>query len=233
MRIAQWVSISSVAVIVGLVGCSSSKTGGKNGGSSGSGGLVDGNGGSAGKVGAGQAGKTGTGGSTGIAGGCAGTPVTCVDDTSAQFCNPETNELDTANCAEEWAKDGFLSNGCSETLQGAGCTTDGALDADCDKGVTLIANCSQTATSEDLLNAYLNCFHDVQGLHEIVSCLGGFLDETAQTVDCQGAEAECFPSDEPTGGTGGTGTGGTGTGGGSGTGTGGTGGSSAGEGGAP
>jgi hypothetical protein len=234
MRIAQWVSVSSVAVVIGLVGCSSSKTGGKNGGASGSGGLVEGNGGSGGKTG-GQAGKTGTGtsGATGIGGGCSGTPVSCVDDATAQFCNPETNELDTANCAEEWAKDGFVSNGCSETTDGAGCTTDDVLDAECDQGVTVIANCSATATSEDLLNAYLNCFHDVQGLHEIVTCLGGFIDETAQTIDCQGAEAQCFPDDNPmpSGGTGGAG----GTGGGGGTGTGGTGtaGSSAGEGGAP
>lgn len=239
MRIAHWVSVSSVAVIVGLVGCSSSKTGGKNGGASGSGGLVDGDGGSGGKTG-GQAGGTGTGasGSTGVGGGCAGTPVSCVDDETARFCNPQTNAIDTANCAEVWAEDGFLSNGCIENADGAGCPIDGFLDDDCNAGVSVIANCDPTVTTDDLYNIYVSCFHDAQGARETVTCLGAFIDESAQppTVDCQGAEAECLLDEPPMGGAGGTGgTGGTGgasTGGG-GTGTGGTAGSSAGEGGAP
>lgn len=198
MRIAHWLSVSSCVLVATLVACSSSKTGGGKMNTGGSGALIDdeGEGGegstSSGAGGnPGRAGSTSGGGLTGSGGGCAGTPVTCVDEATAQFCNPDTNALETLVCSEAWAEDGFVSNGCAPSLEGAGCTTDGVADTECANGAVVFGVCG-SLTGEEQVNVYVNCFHDNEGARELVTCLGTYVDEAAMTVDCVGAET-CFP----------------------------------------
>jgi hypothetical protein len=207
-------SLSVLLALGSTAACSSDKVDGENKGgtgavlSAGSGGASAGtsnNGGTANST-AGTSGSTagssssgsgsgGSSGSGGTAGGlCAGKSVSCVDAMTAKGCDPETGMDITGNCAEEFAKDGIVSNGCATDAEGTGCTVDDFTDMGCLDGTGPFAACEQVP-DEQVLSVYVACFHDVQGLHAIIPCFANHVDETTTppTVDCDAAYAACVP----------------------------------------
>jgi hypothetical protein len=200
IRTAASVTISAAlfAILASSSACSSSST--KDGNKGGTGSVLGGSGGAA--SGSGGIGNTtgGTGGTTSTAGSgggglCAGKPVMCVDAMNAKGCDPDTGMDIMGNCAEEYAKDGFLSNGCSTTADGTGCTVDGVLDQECQKGAEPFAVCAGL-TQDDIVSVYIGCFRDMNGAHSVIPCFADFVDETnpmMPTVDCEAAGAACLP----------------------------------------
>jgi hypothetical protein len=146
----------------------------------------------------GRAGATASGGSpstagTNGAGGCTDPSIMCVDADTATACDPLTGEVQTANCAEEFALDGLISNGCTTDELGSGCTVDAFEDAECEAGMVPFAVCADL-TQSDLIDVYVACFHDnLMQAHMAVSCYADYLDEEAMTVDCEAADAACLP----------------------------------------
>jgi hypothetical protein len=206
-------SLSVLMALGSTVACSSDKVDGENKGGTGaviSGGTGAASGGpsnnggtssstagtSSSTAGTTSSGGTGgTGGGGGTAGGlCAGKSVTCIDDMTAKGCDPTTGMDITGNCTEEFAKDGIVSNGCTTDADGTGCTVDDFSDMGCIDGTGPFAACEDVA-DEDLLNVYVACFHDIQGLHAIIPCFANHVDETTTppTVDCDAAYAACVP----------------------------------------
>jgi hypothetical protein len=201
-------SLSVLMALGSTAACSSDKVDGESkggtgavisGGSGGSGGSGSSTAGSAGST-AGSAGSTAgsgssTAGSAGTAGGlCAGKTVSCIDPMTAMGCDPTTGMDVTGNCAEEFAKDGIISNGCTTDADGTGCTVDDFSDMGCLDGTGPFAACEEVPDDE-LLNVYVACFHDVQGLHAIIPCFANHVDDTTMppTVDCDAAYAACVP----------------------------------------
>jgi hypothetical protein len=206
-------SLSVLVALGSTVACSSDKVDGGNkggtgavisGGSGGSGAASGGPGNNGGMTSstagttsstAGTTSSSGTGGSGGTAGGlCAGKTVSCIDAMTAKGCDPETGMDITGNCAEEFAKDGIVSNGCTTDADGTGCTVDDFSDMGCLDGTGPFAACEEVP-DEDLLNVYVACFHDIQGLHSIIPCFANHVDDTTTppTVDCDAAYAACVP----------------------------------------
>lgn len=202
IRTAASVTISAAlfAILASSSACSSTSTndddkggtgsvlGGSGGSASGSGGVGNTTGGTS--PGAGTTSTAGTGGGL-----CAGRPVMCVDAMTAKGCDPDTGMDIMGNCAEEYAKDGFLSNGCSTTADGTGCTVDGVLDQECQKGAEPFAVCAGL-TQDDIVSVYIGCFRDMNGAHSVIPCFADFVDETdpmMPTVDCEAAGAACLP----------------------------------------
>lgn len=174
----------------GGTGSGSSTTGGSNSSTAGAGGVV-GRAGSSATAGASTGGMA-TGGTP--AGECAEATVTCVDDATASVCDPLTGETETANCAEELAKEGLISDGCTVDDTGSGCTIDGLSDAECEAGTPAFAVCAQ-ATQDELLDIYVACFlNNMDVAHEAISCYADYIDEAAMTVDCEAADAACLPA---------------------------------------
>ena len=201
----------SLSVLLGLgstAACSSDKVDGENkggtgavisGGSDGTSGSPSNNGGTSSSTAGTSSSTAGTSSSTagsgGTAGGlCAGKTVSCIDAMTAKGCDPTTGMDITGNCAEEFAKDGIVSNGCSTDAEGTGCTVDDFSDMGCLDGTGPFAACEEVS-DEDLLNVYVACFHDVEGLHAIIPCFANHVDETTTppTVDCDAAYAACVP----------------------------------------
>lgn len=173
-------------------------TGGSNGNTSGAGGVVGQSGSSSTAGTGGSAGGT-TGGSTtggASAGDCVDDTVTCVDAATASVCDPLTGEVQTANCTEELAKDGLISNGCTMDATGSGCTVDDLADAECEAGTPAFAVCAE-ATEDQLIDIYVACFHNNEDIaHEAISCYADYADAEAGTVDCEAADAACLPATE-------------------------------------
>mgnify|MGYP001599242846 FL=1 len=120
---------------------------------------------------------------------CSKNGVTCLDALTAQYCEvgqPFVN----VECKVGMAAEGFISLGCESNAEGAGCTVDGFLDLDCERGTPNFTAC-RAGTAEDLLDVYAACFSDFEGANAIVSCYAGFMDETGTLVDCGAAHAAC------------------------------------------
>lgn len=170
-----------------------SSTGGSNGNNNTSG-SGSGSGTGGGVAEAGSNSTAGTGG-TPAGDGCTDTSVMCVDAETASLCDPLTGETETANCAEELAKDGLISNGCTVDEMGSGCTVDDLADAECAAGTPAFAVCAE-ATQEELIDIYVACFHNNQDIaHEVISCYAAYADVDAGTVDCMAADAACLPEE--------------------------------------
>ena len=137
--------------------------------------------------------ESGGGGGTGSGGGgstlvCPGSPVRCLDDLTAEYCDGATPK--TVVCAEGMAEQGIVSSGCSSDAAGDGCTVDAFLDPDCEAGAPVFAVC-EGLTEEDLVNTYTACFHDVSRASEVITCYQDFVDATGVTVDCPAAQVSC------------------------------------------
>lgn len=147
----------------------------------------------------GRSGSTGTSGATTTGGTdtglCTDTAVVCVDADTASLCDPLTGETETANCKDAFAEDGLISSGCTTDDTGSGCTLDGLADADCEAGTPAFAVC-QDLTQDDLINVYVNCFHDTDMIaRQVVTCYTDYIDEAAMEVDCAAADAACLPAE--------------------------------------
>lgn len=120
--------------------------------------------------------------------------LTCVDAASARYCD-DSGALTTVNCAQVFAEDGLISNGCSTDTAGAGCTLDGLADPECDAGTPAFAYCAQVP-DENLLDVYVGCFHDMNGAHTVIPCYADFIAPMGTTppVDCVAADAACLPA---------------------------------------
>jgi hypothetical protein len=193
---------------VGLMACSSKsvddddgKAGSATGGTSAAGTPATGGSNGNNTSGTGTGGAIGQSGSSSTAGtggtpagdGCTDTAVMCVDAETASVCDPLTGETETANCTEELAKDGLISNGCTVDEMGSGCTVDDLADADCAAGTPAFAVCAD-ATQDELIDIYIACFHNNQDVaHEAISCYAAYADVEAGTVDCMAADAACLP----------------------------------------
>lgn len=207
----------SVGILLGLAGtsaCSSTSTNDEQKG--GTGAVISaGTGGSsaAGAVSAGGATNNPSGGTGGGAiVGCPGMPVTCLDATSAQACNPTTNMVDTINCKDDFAESGLISNGCTSDATGSGCTIEGGADETCWNGAQGIAVCAEL-TDNEFLGVYVDCFNDEADIRPLLTCIADFVDTAAKMVDCDGAEVACLPDGAggaPTDGSGGAPTDGSG-----------------------
>ena len=208
MRTMVGLSLGVLMVLGSTAACSSDKVDGENkggtgaliGGSagSGSGGTTSTSGGTT-SSGAGTTSTAGTGGTAADL--CAGKPVSCIDAMTAKGCDPDTGMDITGNCAEEFAKDGIISAGCSTDADGTGCTIDDFSDMGCLDGTGPFAACEEVPAA-DAINVYVACFHDLQGLHEIIPCFANHVDETTMppTVDCDAAYAACVPGAPGAGG---------------------------------
>lgn len=141
---------------------------------------------------------TGTAGTATMPDLCAGKTVSCVDAMTARACDPETGMDVTGNCAEELAKDGLVSTGCSTEADGTGCTIDDYSDMGCFEGTEPFSVCAELGP-EDALTVYVACFRDIEGLHAIIPCFADFVDDTVTppTIDCMAAETACFPPAMP------------------------------------
>jgi hypothetical protein len=118
----------------------------------------------------------------------------CLDEMTAQFCDA-SGEMMTANCAEVFAEDGLISNGCLSDAMGAGCTVDDVADMACGEGAGPFAFCNDL-TEDDILDVYVGCFHDMNGAHTIIPCYADFVmgTEDMPTIDCDAANAACLPT---------------------------------------
>jgi hypothetical protein len=187
--------------MIGLgVACSSKSTGGSGGsilgGSGGAAGSTAGSTSTAGKTSSDSGGTaSSTGGSASNAGGstgdaCADAPIVCIDAMTASTCDPVTGMDTTFNCSAESKDLGFTSNGCMKDPQGDHCTIDEFSDQGCVDGTAPWGVCHQLMAS-DALDIYIACFQNTNGLHDEIVCYNKYYDETAQTLDCVGASAEC------------------------------------------
>lgn len=120
--------------------------------------------------------------------------LTCVDAASARYCD-DTGALTTVNCAEVFAEDGLISNGCTTDTAGAGCTLDGLADPECEAGTPAFAYCAQLP-EENLVDVYVGCFNDMNGAHTVIPCYADFIAPmgTMPPVDCVAADAACLPA---------------------------------------
>lgn len=208
-RTALGLSFSVVLVLGSAIACGSSKStddktnsmagngsilaGGSGGGPSNSGGTANnGAGTSSGGTRAGG-GATGTAGANSAGGKCADQTVTCVDATHAMGCNPDTGVVETFDCVAELKALGIVSSGCTkDATKGDSCAIDSFSDAACLDGTQRIAYC-ENATTEQALNAYVNCFNDYMGAHTVIPCFSQYVSDTMKTAgDCMNAESACF-----------------------------------------
>lgn len=189
-------------LMIGLgVACSSKSTGGGGGG----GAILGGSGGTsstatdagststAGKTSSNTGGTASTGGGTGGTTGdaCADAPIVCLDAKTASTCDPATGMDTTFDCAAESMPLGFVSNGCMmDAANGDHCTIDSFSDQGCVDGTAPWGVCHQL-TENDALDIYIACYQNTNGLHDEMVCYAKYYDETAQTLDCVGASAEC------------------------------------------
>lgn len=206
------VGVSFLVLFGVLSACSSKATdndnGGGNGavlggsGGSGSGGSSGGSGGSSSNSGGSAGTRANTAGTTAANGGTAGTTggtnglcsgdlLTCVDDTMATFCDPDTGVKETFSCIEDAASFGFVSSGC---MMGTGLTADqcaieSVADEKCLKGAQNYAFCGGFTADDELVNIYINCFQDNNGGHAVVQC---FADYMKTDADCMAAEQACL-----------------------------------------
>jgi hypothetical protein len=186
----------SVGVLVGLAGtsaCSSTSTNDEQKGGTGAV-ITAGTGGStaAGAAAGGTANNPSGGTGGGAVVGCPGMPVTCLDATSAQACNPSTNMVETVVCKEEFAKSGLISNGCTTDATGSGCAVDGGENETCWTGAQGIAVCAELDDNQ-FIGVYVDCFNDDPDIRPLLTCIADFVDTAAKLVDCDGAEAACLP----------------------------------------
>jgi hypothetical protein len=133
------------------------------------------------------------GGGTGSGGGgstlsCPGSPVRCLDEATAQYCDGATAQ--TVICADAMAQQGIVSDGCSSDARGDGCTVDAFMDPDCEAGAPVFAVCEGLA-EEDLVKTYTACFQHVSSASEVIPCYQDFVDATGVTVDCPAAQVSC------------------------------------------
>lgn len=188
-------------VLLGAASACSSKATDDNKGSGGNGSLLGGSssggtGGASGSTGGivGRAGATATAGTTGN-GLCPGDVLTCVDDKTATFCDPDTGVEETFNCATDAAELGFESSGCTmgTALTEDECALDSVKDAKCLAGAQGYAFCGGFTTDQQLFNIYVNCFQDYMGAHTIVQCFSDYVSATMTAdSDCLAAEEACF-----------------------------------------
>jgi|GEM_PF-4029594 len=193
----------SFLVLVGVMSACSSKPADTNG-SGGNGAVLGGSstGGSGGSGGtrAGTAGAgSGNGGTaantSGSNGLCPGDTVTCIDDTMATFCDPDTGVEEDFSCIDDAAEIGFVSSGCTmgTALTADKCTLESVADEKCFAGAQGYAFCGGFTSDDELLNIYINCFQDNNGGHAIVQCFADYVSETMTAdSDCMAAEEACL-----------------------------------------
>jgi hypothetical protein len=158
-------------------------------------------------------GGVGTGGTSTAAQECIDTPITCVDAATITGCNPDTLMNETVDCKEliDSQGPGLKSEGCTTDAGRSVCSYD-FEDAACRDGAAAFAVCYEAATgkSVDPLDFYFDCFTDFMynladmgqpeqlvGAKTIIPCFTGFI--SGNTIDCEAAEAACFPVDGTTG----------------------------------
>jgi hypothetical protein len=100
--------------------------------------------------------------------------------------------VETINCKDVLAEAGLISNGCMTDATGSGCTIDGGSDTTCWDGANGVAACAQL-TDDQFINAYVDCFTDMNEIRPLLTCVAKHVDAEALTVDCAAAEAECAP----------------------------------------
>jgi hypothetical protein len=209
--------VSFLMLLLGAFSCSSKST--KDDDAGGNGGIVtagsSATAGSAAQAGSSNAagGTTGNGtagtsnatAGTGTAPGCADTSLSCLDAETASRCNPDTLMQETFKCSGvEDLGPGLTSSGCVTDADGSGCVFVYEDEA-CHQGSLAFAACGRAANADvDELDAYFLCVSDTNDAHTVIPCFSGFVDQEARVVDCDAAEAECFP-DVAAGGAGGAG----------------------------
>lgn len=120
---------------------------------------------------------------------CPGSAVTCLDSERAQLC-ATNGTATTIVCRDALAEQGIVSNGCSSTGAGEGCTVDAFLDPECEAGTAPFAVC-QALPEGKLLNAYVACFQGLENAATAVPCYRDFARGQAGNVDCAAARAAC------------------------------------------
>jgi hypothetical protein len=202
----------SFLVLFGVASACSSKSTDNNttGGTGGNGAVLGGSstGGTGTAVGGvvGRAGTTATGGSAVGNGLCPGDTITCVDDMTATYCDPDTGIEENFNCADDAKNIGFVSSGCTmgTGLTADKCAIDSVADDKCFAGAQGYVFCAGLTTDEDLFNVYVNCFQDYMGVKTMVQCIGDYVSQTMTAdSDCLAAQDACLG-----GGVGGAGAGG-------------------------
>jgi hypothetical protein len=141
--------------------------------------IPNGAGGGSGGTGSGGGGSTLT---------CPGSPVRCLDEATAEYCDGATPQ--TVICADAMAQQGIVSNGCSSDARGDGCTVDAFTDPECEAGAPVFAVC-EGLSEEDLVKTYTACFQHVSGASDVIPCYQDFVDATGVTVDCPAAQVSC------------------------------------------
>ncbi|HEX2874666.1 MAG TPA: hypothetical protein VHP33_25620 [Polyangiaceae bacterium] len=201
-------------VVLGAAGaCSSKSTKDDDDTTAGKGSILGGsNGGGTG--GASSAGtRTDTGGTATSTGGtanglCPGPILTCVDDTMATFCDPDTGVEETFSCVDDAKEIGFNSSGCTK---GSGltedeCALDSVADEACLAGAQAYAYCGGFTTNQQLFNIYVNCFQDYMDGHTIIPCFAEYVSETMTAdEDCNNAVEACLGIEVGGAGSGGAG----------------------------
>lgn len=203
-------------VVLGVAGaCSSKSTKDDDDATAGKGAILGGGSSSGGTNGATAGTRTDTGGTATSTGGtanglCPGAILTCLDDTTAKFCDPDTGVEETFSCVDDAKEIGFNSSGCTK---GSGltedeCALDSVADEACLAGAQAYAYCGGFMTNQELFNIYVNCFQDYMDAHTIIPCFGEYVSETMTTdADCNNAVEACLGVD--VGGAGGAGSDGT------------------------
>jgi len=212
--------VSFLMLLLGAFACSSKSTkddntGGTAGNVTGGSSATAGSAAQAAGTSTGTGGTSGTGTGNGTAGtgvgtagtgtspGCADTSISCLDAETAARCNPDTLMQETFKCSD--VKDlgpGLTSSGCVTDTDGSGCVFVYEDEA-CHQGSLAFAACARAANADvNELDAYFLCVSDTSDAHTVIPCFSGFVE--GNQVDCDAAEAACFP-DEAAGGAGGAG----------------------------
>jgi hypothetical protein len=111
---------------------------------------------------------------------------------------------ETFDCVEDGKKEGFVSSGCTKDPQGDHCEITSVADQACADGAAAAQYC-ENLTDEQLYYAYVNCFQDNMGAHEIVTCFSKYVTKDMKTADdCTNAEMNCLGDATGAGGAGGT-----------------------------
>lgn len=137
-----------------------------------------------------------TGGTTGV-GLCPGDPVTCIDETTGTFCNPDTGIEEPLDCVNDFTDYGFESSGC---MMGTGLAADRcvltASDTPCWEGAQAFAFCGGL-TEDQLYDLYIDCFKQVAEWHTTVPCVAQYVSPTMmEAADCDAAAVACLGAGE-------------------------------------
>lgn len=206
-------SLTAIALII-AAGCSSktadgggkagssSSAAGAAGSASSSGGTSSSEGGSSQNIGGSSSdgGRTNGGSASGgsaSGGACTAGDLSCLDNATAQACNPDTNMFETIDCVNYYKGFGIVSDGCLADANGSGCNISDFTDQACATGAYAAAFCLQ-ATDEQFLNLYVNCYQNADDgmghlAHTAIPCLSDYVTPDMMTqADCQAGFDACF-----------------------------------------